>query len=943
MSLQEDLKLKIQGDAANARAALNELAGSIKALEGQSQVSSGRMSGYFSTALGTLTGFLGAQAIMATVRGAFDFAVAGAMGMNQTLETTTLRFGTLMGDSKLAEKHVRDLFEIAKKTPFETGPIIEASLKLQTFGGNALNTRDNILLLGDAAAATGAPIDQLGFWVGRLYSAVQGGQPFGEAAMRLQELAVLTPQARREMEALQQSGKSSEEVFAAFTGSLGGFTGAMEKQAGTWAGVTSTFSDTINILVADTLKPYFEVIRDLGAEVNNVLGSMADKADDVKAVVAQTKDTFLEFVEVGLKGTVTGFNFVIQEAIALHKIYLDLINVIKGVQITVLGMGYASAKVMDSLTLGQAGWKEHIDELGKGIEELAQDMLKRDNAIWAASAAQEEWNKWASETKTNVEGIIGKVRDHTETVVSNTRAQKASNDVEAETRAQRAKRLKEEKEEERARVEWLRDTNAQLSDQRRLTQEAGQAIGKGLTPYIDRLRMGVVDAVIQGRQFNIEMLQPMANRSQEAKVRVGELTGSVIKLGDTLRTALASMPNTIFQALTGGGGVRGGMQAVGSQFGGMLGEQIQEQLTNKLSNFGSKQIGKFASGLLGMLPGVGSLIGPGISWLTSKIMNIGGPSKQEREGREVKKQFQDQFGSFEDMMLAVGEAYEATGRGAQAARRDVENLMRAEKQGAEATRQARSVIEGAFSEARQDAIDLENAINEFGFSVGELGPKLQKQKLDEQAAEITNQWRLLVGAEIDVTTVNEKMAKKMQDYLNLAMKTGQDVPEAMRPIIEQMIRQGLLTDANGQKVTDTAQLNIKWGQDLNATMQKFVDKLDAVLRKIGAIPAAAQAAAQGIPSNPFQNWVVPDPDMPGGAGTEPIPSFANRTLERVTSSGLAMLHPGDVVGVPRGGTMGGSSLVINVAGSVVSERQLIDIVMDGVSRVQRDRYQQRAG
>ena len=192
------------------------------------------------------------------VSAAFGMAVKSAFEMNATLETTELQFETLMGSADAAQKHVADLFEFAKKTPFETGPIIEASRMMRTFGGDALDTKANLTLVGDAAAATNAPINELGFWVGRLYSNLQGGQPFGEAAMRLQELAVLSPKARQEMEALQKAGGTAAEVFAVFQGDLGKFSGAMEKQASTWSGLVSTIKDSLQLALAEGFEPFFE-------------------------------------------------------------------------------------------------------------------------------------------------------------------------------------------------------------------------------------------------------------------------------------------------------------------------------------------------------------------------------------------------------------------------------------------------------------------------------------------------------------------------------------------------------------------------------------------------------------------------------------------------------------------------------------------------------------
>lgn len=224
-------------------------------------------------AVGSFAGFVGAQVVMRGLSEAFQFAKSSIFGMNATLETSTLQFTTLMGDSDAAKAHVADLFEFAKKTPFETGPIIQASRMLRTFGGDALDTKANMQMLGDASAATGAPINELGFWVGRMYSQLQAGKPFGESAMRLSELAVMSPKARNEMESLQASGAGAKEVFAVFEKDLGKFTGAMVAQAGTWAGVTSTFTDTLQLLVAGGMKPLFEVARDLLGALNNVLGS----------------------------------------------------------------------------------------------------------------------------------------------------------------------------------------------------------------------------------------------------------------------------------------------------------------------------------------------------------------------------------------------------------------------------------------------------------------------------------------------------------------------------------------------------------------------------------------------------------------------------------------------------------------------------------------------
>src|SRR5690606_595231 len=187
------------------------------------------------------------------------------------LETAQLQFETLLGSAEAAEKHVADLFEFAKVTPYETGPIIEASRQLQAFGGSALNNYEMLTLLGAAASAVRAPFEDVAFWTGRAYSAIQSGRPIGEAAARFQELALITPEARNRLEELQEAGASADEVFSVLTENFGRFSGSMEKQANTWQGMVATFTDTVDLLLSTALRPFFELASRGLAQLNAFL------------------------------------------------------------------------------------------------------------------------------------------------------------------------------------------------------------------------------------------------------------------------------------------------------------------------------------------------------------------------------------------------------------------------------------------------------------------------------------------------------------------------------------------------------------------------------------------------------------------------------------------------------------------------------------------------
>lgn len=235
-----------------------------------------RISGAIGKAGKVITGAFAGVGVAAVA--GFGMAMKSAIDMNASLEQSTMQFTTLMGDADMAAEHVAMLFELGAKTPFETEPIIAASKHLQVFGGAALNTQDNLIMIGDAAAAVGQNFDEVAFWTGRAYSAIQGGQPFGEAAMRLQEMGLMTPEVRSQMEKLQESGADASEVWGAFSDQLGTFTGAMEMQAGSWAGITSTLSDTLQMLAANALKPFFDLAKQGVQGFSDLLNSPAVQA-----------------------------------------------------------------------------------------------------------------------------------------------------------------------------------------------------------------------------------------------------------------------------------------------------------------------------------------------------------------------------------------------------------------------------------------------------------------------------------------------------------------------------------------------------------------------------------------------------------------------------------------------------------------------------------------
>lgn len=185
-----------------------------------------------------------------------------AIAINTQFETLGIQFETLLGSAEAAGERLAAIRKFAIETPFELPEIVSANRNLQLFGGTALATNDNMRLLGDAVAGVSGNIQEISIWFGRLYSQIQGGKPFGEAAARLQELGILSNEVRTQMEAMQKEGKTGAEIWAFFAEQIGSnFAGNMERLAKTLPGIQSNISDFTGEIIRLGGKPYFEEVR----------------------------------------------------------------------------------------------------------------------------------------------------------------------------------------------------------------------------------------------------------------------------------------------------------------------------------------------------------------------------------------------------------------------------------------------------------------------------------------------------------------------------------------------------------------------------------------------------------------------------------------------------------------------------------------------------------
>lgn len=195
-----------------------------------------------------------------------------AIAAGAEFEVFTVQFQTLLGSTSAAKKRIEELAAFGQATPFELPEIVEANRLLQTFGGTALATGENLKRIGDSAAAVNAPFKEVSFWTGRLYSAIQSGRPFGEAAARLSELGILSGDVRTKLEDMQKAGADGTEIWAAYSEMIDSrFAGAMDRLSKTFQGVMSNLADFQGMLLREGGESLFEGMREDAIEFYDII------------------------------------------------------------------------------------------------------------------------------------------------------------------------------------------------------------------------------------------------------------------------------------------------------------------------------------------------------------------------------------------------------------------------------------------------------------------------------------------------------------------------------------------------------------------------------------------------------------------------------------------------------------------------------------------------
>ena len=241
----DKLVIQIAADVDNALRGINQVDGAVGRMDrnvsGTSRnitKSTSKMSAGFAavgTAAATMAAAIAAAGVALGTLGVKRAAEASA-GMEQYIITLS----TLYRSQDEAAKQMQWILEFAKETPFEINGLVDATVKLKAFG---LEAQDVLETLGDTAAATSKPIDQVVNAFGRL-SVGDTGQAvamFRDLGVNLKNIQGLEWDARGSLVTPVEEALPLVQQYLDVE-----FGGLMEKQSKSLKGIKSNIQDIMS-------------------------------------------------------------------------------------------------------------------------------------------------------------------------------------------------------------------------------------------------------------------------------------------------------------------------------------------------------------------------------------------------------------------------------------------------------------------------------------------------------------------------------------------------------------------------------------------------------------------------------------------------------------------------------------------------------------------------
>jgi len=152
--------------------------------------------------------FKGIGSNLMNIKAGFDMLVGACQkvysGFKKAFDfqTMTQQFKYLIGTMDDARQHMEMLKELGATPPFSMEEFAAASRQMILFTDGALGFKDSLEMIGNVAAATGKPVEEVGTAVAKLYANLRDGEDIKRAANQLKNMGAITPKVVAELESM---------------------------------------------------------------------------------------------------------------------------------------------------------------------------------------------------------------------------------------------------------------------------------------------------------------------------------------------------------------------------------------------------------------------------------------------------------------------------------------------------------------------------------------------------------------------------------------------------------------------------------------------------------------------------------------------------------------------------------------------------------------------
>lgn len=229
------------------------------------------------------------------------YVLKTGIGYNQQMDDYTANMQTLLGGVDKAEAKIKELSDMAAKTPFELPTLADATQTLLAFGVKAEDSTGILKSLGDISLGNASKLETLTRAYGKMSSTgkvtLENVQMMIDAGFN--PLNLIAERNHMTMESLYEALSDGKVPFDELTWAIkkatsegGQFYNGMETASKTLTGRLSTLKENWSAFLALITKPAYETLRD------TILPSAIDMVDKLTA----------SFNESGLQGALSTFS-----------------------------------------------------------------------------------------------------------------------------------------------------------------------------------------------------------------------------------------------------------------------------------------------------------------------------------------------------------------------------------------------------------------------------------------------------------------------------------------------------------------------------------------------------------------------------------------------------------------------------------------------------------